>query len=72
MAAAATRWYRGDGASLLYDSAPGTGALLLERLEPGAPLRDHPDHDAAIDVACGLLRRAATAGAVRVPVPARS
>jgi streptomycin 6-kinase len=61
--AAALRCYQGDGASLLYDSDPGTGALLLERLEPGAPLRDHPDHDAAVDVACGLLRR------LRRPVP---
>jgi streptomycin 6-kinase len=55
--AAALRCYRGDGAALLYDSDPATGALLMERLEPGAPLRDHPDRAEAIDVACALLGR---------------
>src|SRR2546430_12284207 len=61
--AAALSCYRGDGAALLYDSNPATGALLLERLEPGTPLRDHPDHQEAIDLACALLRR------LRRPVP---
>jgi streptomycin 6-kinase len=61
--AAALACYRGDGAALLYDSDPATGALLLERLEPGTPLRDHPDHEEAIDIACALLRR------LRRPVP---
>jgi streptomycin 6-kinase len=55
--------YRGDGAALLYDYDPATGAMLLERLEPGTPLRDHPDHEEAIDIACALLRR------LRRPVP---
>lgn len=53
----ALRCYAGDGAALLYAADPDTGALLLERLEPGTPLMRHPDRDAAIDVACGLLRR---------------
>jgi streptomycin 6-kinase len=62
--AAALRAYAGDGAALLYAADPDTGALLMERLEPGTPLMDHPDRGAAIDVACGLLRR------LRRPVPA--
>lgn len=62
--AAALRAYAGDGAALLYASDPASGALLMERLEPGTPLMDHPDREAAIDVACGLLRR------LRRPVPA--
>jgi streptomycin 6-kinase len=61
--AAALRCYDGDGAVLLYDADPATGALLLERLEPGTSLRDHPDHDEAVDIACALLRR------LRRPVP---
>jgi streptomycin 6-kinase len=61
--AAALSRYRGDGAALLYHSDPATGALLLERLEPGTPLRDHPEQEEAIDIACALLRR------LRRPVP---
>lgn len=55
--AAALRCYDGDGAVRLYDADPWTGALLLERLEPGTPLVDHPDRDEAVAVACRLLRR---------------
>jgi streptomycin 6-kinase len=62
--AAALHAYAGDGAALLFAADPATGALLMERLEPGTPLMDHPDRDLAIDVACGLLRR------LRRPVPA--
>jgi streptomycin 6-kinase len=62
--AAALRAYAGDGAALLYAADPESGALLMERLEPGTPLMDHPDREEAIDVACGLLRR------LRRPVPA--
>ena len=61
---AALSRYAGDGAALLYASDPDTGALLMERLEPGTQLADHPDRDMAIDVACALLRR------LRRPVPA--
>jgi len=60
----ALRAYAGDGAALLYAADPESGALLMERLEPGTPLMDHPDREGAIDVACGLLRR------LRRPVPA--
>jgi streptomycin 6-kinase len=62
--ATALRAYAGDGAALLYAADPATGALLMERAEPGTPLMDHPDRELAIDVACGLLRR------LRRPMPA--
>jgi streptomycin 6-kinase len=62
--AAALRAYAGDGAALLYAADVATGALLMERLEPGTPLMDHPDREEAIGIACGLLRR------LRRPVPA--
>ncbi len=55
--AAALRCYGGDGAVRLYDADPETGALLLERLEPGTPLSGHADIAEAIDIVCGLLRR---------------
>jgi streptomycin 6-kinase len=54
---AALRAFHGDGAVLLLDHDPETQALLLERLEPGAPLSAHPDRGEAIDVVCELLRR---------------
>jgi streptomycin 6-kinase len=47
----------GDGAVRLLDSDPERGALLLERIEPGTVLGDHPDRDEAISIACRLLRR---------------
>jgi streptomycin 6-kinase len=47
----------GDGAVRLVDADPERGALLLERLEPGRPLGDHPDRDEAISIACRLLMR---------------
>jgi len=62
--AAALRCYAGDGSALLYAADPETGALLMERMEPGAPLLEHPDRELAIDIACALLRR------LRRPVPA--
>jgi streptomycin 6-kinase len=62
--AAALRAYAGDGAALLYDVEPESGALLMERLEPGTPLIEHPNRQHAIDVCCGLLCR------LRRPVPA--
>ena len=46
----------GDGAVRLLDADPDLGALLLERLEPGTYLGDHPDRDEAISIACRLLR----------------
>jgi streptomycin 6-kinase len=47
----------GNGAVRLLDTEPPLGALLLERLEPGTSLEDHPDRHEAIAIACGLLRR---------------
>jgi streptomycin 6-kinase len=55
--AEALRQYAGDGAVLLYEADPESGALLLERLRPGTPLTGHPDQAEAIDIICGLLRR---------------
>ena len=55
--AEALRRYAGDGAVRLYESDPSSGALLLERAEPGTPLTAEPDRDAAIGTACALLSR---------------
>ncbi len=63
----ALQTYAGDGAVWLYDADPESGALLLERLEPGTPLADHPDRAEAIKIICGLLRRLR-----RPPGPAHS
>ena len=49
--------WNGCGAVRLLDADPKHGALLLERLEPGTSLLEHPDPDEAIRLACGLLRR---------------
>jgi len=53
----ALRLWDGHGAVQVLDTAPDLGALLLERLEPGTPLEDHPDPDGAITIGCRLLRR---------------
>jgi streptomycin 6-kinase len=57
MEGAALRRYGGDGAALLYAVDEASGALLMERLEPGTPLGDHPDRDVAVGIASRLLRR---------------
>jgi streptomycin 6-kinase len=62
--AEALRVYGGDGAVRLYTHCPETGALLLERAEPGSALLHHPDRDGALTVGCRLLRR------LRRPAPA--
>jgi len=49
--------WNGNGAVRLLESDRRHGAMLLERLEPGTPLAAYPDRDAAIDIACSLLRR---------------
>jgi streptomycin 6-kinase len=49
--------WEGDGAVRLLDADPGLGAMLLERLEPGTSLENHPDRNEAISLGCGLLRR---------------
>lgn len=48
--------WAGDGAVRLLDADRTLGALLLELLEPGTSLEDHPDRDEAIAIGCGLLR----------------
>ncbi|HEX2772458.1 MAG TPA: aminoglycoside phosphotransferase family protein [Micromonosporaceae bacterium] len=55
--AATLRCYDGDGAVRLLAYDEPTGALLLERAEPGSSLSRHPNRSAAIAIACGLLRR---------------
>jgi streptomycin 6-kinase len=50
------RW-AGDGAVQLLDRVGEPNAMLLERCEPGTPLLAHADRDAAIAIACSLLRR---------------
>ncbi len=62
----ALRLYGGDGAVQLL-RVDGSGAMLLERLEPGTPLHDHPDADEALDIACRLLRRLRRPPGVRHP-----
>jgi streptomycin 6-kinase len=47
----------GDGAVRLLDRVAEPNAMLLERCEPGTPLQAHPDRDAAVTIACGVLRR---------------
>ena len=47
----------GQGAVRLLDAEPQRGALLLEQLQPGTSLVDHPDLEAAVSIACGVLRR---------------
>jgi streptomycin 6-kinase len=56
--------WNGAGAVRLLDADAQRGALLLERLEPGISLDAHGDRDAAIGIACSLLRR------LWVPAPA--
>jgi streptomycin 6-kinase len=50
------RW-DGDGAARLLDRVLEPNAMLLERLEPGTSLLEQPDLDAAITIACSVLRR---------------
>jgi streptomycin 6-kinase len=56
--------WNGNGAVRLLDADSKRGSLLLEQLEPGTSLETHGDRDAAIGIACSLLRR------LRVPAPA--
>jgi streptomycin 6-kinase len=53
----ALRLWNGDGSVRLLAADERRGALLLERLEPGTPLGDHPDREEALAIACGLVRR---------------
>src|SRR6476646_7003536 len=49
--------WAGDGAVRLLDRVREPNAMLLERCEPGTALIEHPERDAAISIACGILRR---------------
>jgi streptomycin 6-kinase len=53
----ALRHYAGHGAVRLHAVDRCSGAMLLERVRPGTSLALHPDPDAALDIACRLLRR---------------
>jgi streptomycin 6-kinase len=53
----ALRHYQGRGAVKLQDFDPATGALLLERIEPGTPLGEHADRSAITAIGCELLQR---------------
>jgi streptomycin 6-kinase len=55
--------WNANGAVRLLASDRSRGAMLLESVEPGTPLSVYPDRDAAIDIACALLRR------LWIPVP---
>ncbi|MEV0294657.1 aminoglycoside phosphotransferase family protein [Nocardia sp. NPDC050710] len=51
----------GDGAVRLYESDPGRGAMVLERLDAGRSLEDEPIDD-AVRIISVLLRRLAIEG----------
>lgn len=53
----ALAFWDGAGAVRLLDADPVLGALLLERLEPGTSLFDHPNPGEVVPLACGVLRR---------------
>ena len=61
----ALRLFEGDGAARLVDGDESLGAMLIERLEPGALLLDVDDDREATSVAAGLMTR------LRKPVPPR-
>jgi streptomycin 6-kinase len=54
--AAALELIGGDGAVAVLEAAPKLFALLLERLEPGAPLWELPDEE-GVPIAAGVLQR---------------
>ncbi|WP_149262575.1 aminoglycoside phosphotransferase family protein [Actinomadura sp. K4S16] len=58
------RVWDGDGTVRLLDHDPGTGTMLLERLDAARPLSSVPDDDTAVEVLAGLLARL-----VAVPAP---
>jgi streptomycin 6-kinase len=60
----ALRTWAGDGCVRLLDADPGTGTMLLERLEAGRSLAGVPDVMHALEILTGLLR-----GLVAHPAP---
>lgn len=53
----ALRLYAGAGAVRLIQADPELGALLLERVRPGAPLAEVSDDDEATAVAAGVMQK---------------
>lgn len=53
---AGLRFWAGDGVVRLLEADEGLGAMLLERCEPGTPLRELPEPEQDVVVA-GLLQR---------------
>ncbi|MEV7971217.1 aminoglycoside phosphotransferase family protein [Sphaerisporangium sp. NPDC088356] len=53
----ALRAWAGNGAVNLLDHDPGTGTMLLERLEAARPLSSLPDDTVALRILAGLLAR---------------
>ncbi|MFJ5262385.1 aminoglycoside phosphotransferase family protein [Streptomyces sp. NPDC088387] len=56
-AAVGLRTWDGDGAVRMLDHEPGTGTMLLERLDAGRPLASVEDDDTAMGVLAALLAR---------------
>ena len=67
--AAALRAYAGDGAVRLLTDEEQTGAMLLERADPGTPLSASGDLFAAIDIAASVMRRLRRPAPSDVPLP---
>ena len=53
----ALRVFSGRGAVRLLKADPDRGAMMLERLKPGAQLENVPDDERAISIAAGLMKR---------------
>jgi streptomycin 6-kinase len=53
----ALRLYDGRGMARLLEADADRGAMVLERLRPGAPLSDISDDDRAASIAAGLMTR---------------
>jgi streptomycin 6-kinase len=53
---AALRLFDGRGAARVLEAEPDRGALLLERLEPGTPLFELEDDEAATSIAAEVMR----------------
>ncbi len=53
----ALRLFDGRGIVKLLDADPDLGALVLERLKPGAPLADLPDDAQATSIAAEVIER---------------
>jgi streptomycin 6-kinase len=66
--AAALRAYDGEGAVRLLRYEEQTGAMLLERADPGTALSAYTDLLPAIDIAAGVLRRLRRTAPADVPL----